>query len=114
MSSFGLRLCGLRAIKVKDFFCPSKESLIRVRIFLTTITGGTRMILHFSAHLCARGVRSTRNRIVLRAGAMKAISGMALAGDLACLRTGYVRRLAWSCTGAYGAALRFAFLVLAF
>lgn len=46
------------------------------------------MILHFSAHLFARGVRSTRNRIVLRAGAMKANSGMALAEDLACLRIG--------------------------
>ena len=82
MSSFGLRLCGLRAIKVKGFFCPSKESLVRVRIFLTTIIGGSKMILHFSAHLCARGVRGTRNRIVLRAGAIKAISGMALAGIL--------------------------------
>ena len=46
------------------------------------------MILHFSAYLCARGVRGTRNRNVLRAGAMKAISGMVLAGDLACLRIG--------------------------
>jgi hypothetical protein len=88
MSSFGLRLCGLRTVKVKVFFCPSKETLIRVKIFLTTITGGTMMILHFSPHLCARGIRDTRNRLVLRAGAMKAISGMVLAGDLACLRTG--------------------------
>src|ERR1017187_2055426 len=88
MSSFGLRLCGLRAVKVKGFFLPVERKPYPGQNLLDNHNRWNENDPAFSAHLCARGVRGTRNRIVLRAGAMKAISGMALAGDLVCLRTG--------------------------
>jgi hypothetical protein len=56
-------------------------------MFLTTLTRGTRMIVHFSTHLFARGVRGTRDRIALRASGMKGILG-AWAGDFVRLRIG--------------------------
>ncbi len=58
------------------------------QIYLTTITGGTRMILHFSAHLCACGVRGTRNRTCASGVRNEGDIGMALAGDLARFRIG--------------------------
>jgi hypothetical protein len=95
------------------FFESRKKALSRVRILLTTRNDGTRMILHFSAHQCARGVLGNRK--------LDCASGVCNEGDIGNgfgweLSGRYVRlrRLLWGCAGAYNSALHLAFLVLAF
>jgi hypothetical protein len=113
MSSFGLRLCGLRAIKVKGFFLPVERKPYPGQNLLDN---HNRWIENdpafFSTSMRARRPGHSESNFA---------SGRRNEGDIGdgfgwgfSVPPHRLRWLAWSCSGAYGAALRFAFLVLAF